>query len=267
MTTANNFPKICGVLVEPRKLSNIHLLIENFHIVLPARTLFFFCGVSHYLYYTNFYINTPFIKIIPLKIDNLTAKEHNDLWKDINFWNHFTDFTHLLSIQTDGCLCINSSYKIEDFLHYDFIGGYTPFKWWWKETQGLHNYSDYQCFNGGFSFRNIQSMITVLKKFTPLPTQDFNEDLSFRSYGEDLYFVVGLLTLNAIDKQQSTNTSTKKIYNVGLDAFATKFCTHTNYLHNTFCVHKLDNYTKPQELSKFLEYCPLFIHFTKPINL
>lgn len=248
-----NFPKVCGVLVEPRRMSNINTLVENFSTVMPGRTLFFFCGMSNYDYYSDYYKNSGFVKIVNLGVDNFTASQHNNFWKTLEFWNNFTDYTHVLTIQTDGCLCEDSEYKIEDFFKYDFVGGYTPNKWWWKETQGLHKYSDYQCFNGGFSFRKIQAMKDVLEKFPPLPTRDFNPNLSFREYGEDLYFVVGLLTLNTIKDDLN--------YKVGLDDFATKFCTHTHYLHKTFCVHKLDNYVNDRELGRFLNYCPVFKNF------
>lgn len=247
------FPKICGVLVEPRKKDNIPLLIENFHTVMPGRTLFFFCGTSYYSYYKLLFSDTPLLKIIDSGVDNFTANTHNDYWKKREFWDHFKDYTHVLTIQTDGCLCTNSKWKIEDFLMYDYVGGYTPNKWWWKETQGLHKISDYQCFNGGFSFRKIQTMIDIIDTFPPLPTEGFRENASFRTYGEDLYFVVGMLMMNTIKD--------KMIYKVGLDEFSTNFCTHTHYVNDTFCVHKLDNYVQKDELQKFLEYCPEFIHF------
>ena len=251
--------KVCGVLVEPRKLDNIIFLIENFQKMMPARHLFFFCGSKGYDYYTNLYKDDLLITVIDLKKDNLNAKEHNNLWKTLSFWDYFNDFTHVLTIQTDGCLCENSAYKIEDFYKYDYVGGYSAYKWWWKETMGLHRYSDYQCFNGGFSFRKIESMKKVLETFPPLPTEDFYQGLSFRSYGEDLYFVVGLLTLN------NRSEYTKK-YILGLDELATKFCTHTHYFHKTFCVHKFDNYTNKQELNNFLKYCPEFYNFINKNN-
>jgi len=248
-----NFPKVCGVLVEPRALANIVVLIENFQKVMPARHLFFFCGSKTKQYYTELYKNDHCVTVIDLHTDNLTGKEHNNLWKTLSFWDHFKDFTHILTIQTDGCLCEKSEYKIEDFYKYDYVGGYTAYKWWWKETKGLHRYSDYQCFNGGFSFRKISAMIDVLKAFPPLPTEDFYDGLSFRAYGEDLYFVVGLLTLN------NRYLSTK--YVVGLDEFATKFCTHTHYLHKTFCVHKFDDCGTTRDIISFLDYCPTFLNF------
>lgn len=257
--TLKSFPKVCGVLVEPRFLDNIVILIDNFQKVMPARHLFFFCGSNKYDYYTNLYKDDFLITIIDLKINNLNAKQHNNLWKTLSFWENFDNYTHILTIQTDGCLCENSTYKIEDFYKYDYVGGYSAFKWWWKETQGLHKYSDYQCFNGGFSFRKIQSMKDVLKTYPPLPTEDFYPGLSFRSFGEDLYFVVGLLTLNNRYIEDTINNK----YILGLDELATKFCTHTHYFHKSFCVHKIDNYINKQSLNYFLKYCPEFKDFIK----
>lgn len=247
-----NSPSVCGVLVEPRFLQNIHPLICNFKKVLPNIPLLFFCGKNSFEFFKKMYENDNLVQLFPLDTDNLTADKHNDLWKDINFWNHF-DYDYILTIQTDGCLCENSSFQLSDFFHYDYIGGYSPFKWWWKETNGLHDYNDYQCFNGGFSLRNVNAMKDVLKTFPPLPTKGFSPEIPFQMYGEDLYFVVGLLKLN-----QQKN---KKIYNVGLDQFATNFCTHTHYVTNTFCVHKLDSYQDKNIVSKFLNYCPDFSSF------
>ena len=46
-----------------------------------------------------------------------------------------------------------------------------------------------------------------------------NKDIT--KYHEDLYFVSGMLKLK---------------YNVGLDKFATNFCTHTHFINKTFCL-------------------------------
>lgn len=245
--------KIVGVLVEPRRMDSVYKLIENFRDVLHGTDLIFYCGKSNYDHFVEYYKHDNNIKVKSLSVDNLTAKEHNNLWKDLCFWNDFVNYEYILTIQTDGCLCKDSIFTVDDFMDYDYIGGYSEYKWWWKETKGLHNYEDYQCFNGGFSLRKVNSMIDVLKMFSPLPTEDYRPEISFRSYGEDLYFVVGLLLLN---KEHS------KCYKVGLDEFAINFCTHTHYKRRTFCVHKLDNYVTENVLDDFLKYCPEFINFT-----
>jgi hypothetical protein len=256
LKTHITFPKVCGVLVELKRKRNIDILVENFQLVMPGRDLFFFCSKSDYDYYKDYYDGDNMIKIVNTGVDSFTTSEYNDFFKTLDFWNIFKEYTHVLTINTRGCLCENSEYKIEDFFKYDFVGGYTPNKFWWNETQGLHNFSDYQCFNGGFSFRRIQAMKDILINFPPLPTNDLNENVSFRSYTEDLYFVIGLLILNS-----GGNTNGKKMYRIGLDEFATKFCSYTHYLDKTFCVNELDNYNLQNEVDKFLKYCPLFNNF------
>lgn len=239
---------VCGVLVEPRDTDKIVLLIDNFRKVLGKQVpLYFFCGQSVFEKYASLYANDNKLTIINLGVDNLTVNDHNDLWKTLSFWDNFHE-DYVLTIQIDGCLCENSTFTVQDFLQYDYVGGYTPLKWWWKETQGFHKYSDYQCFNGGFSLRRVAAMKHVLQSFPPQSSRPFSSNLPFESYGEDLYFVVGLLKLN-------------KHSQVGLDEHAINFCTHTHYVRNTFCVHKLDNYVNKTELNQFLAYCPTFSHF------
>jgi len=246
------FPKVCGILVELKRKRNIDILVENFELVMPGRVLFFFCGKYSYDYYNVYYASNNIIKIVNTGVDNFTMKQYSDFFKSLNFWDTFKDYTHVLTINTRGCLCENSEYKIEHFFKYDFVGGYTPNKFWWNETQGLHNFSDYECFNGGFSFRRIQAMKDVINKFPPLPMGNNNENSSFRAYTEDLYFVIGLLILNSGNKEK---------YRIGLDELASKFCSYTHYLDKTFCVNELDNNIGPQQLDKFLKYCPLFKSF------
>ena len=83
---------------------------------MPGRHLFFFCGDSKFDFYKEKYKNDNSITIINLKVDNLTGKEHNNLWKTMSFWDYFKDFTHILTLQTDGCLCENSSIYCWGFL-------------------------------------------------------------------------------------------------------------------------------------------------------
>lgn len=247
--------KVCGLLVEPRALTNINNLIENFFKVSEKpgnetlQHLYFYCGSSCYKFYNNLYENNNRITVISLGLDNLLVHQHNDLLKSLWIWERLSKdgYTHVLTIQTDGCLCESSTYTIKDFLKYDYVGGYTPYKWWWKETKGLHDYDDYQCFNGGFSLRKISCLIHVIKTFGTIPSCGYNENNDFRSYGEDLYFVCGMLKVG---------------YNVGKDKYSTNFCTHTHWISETFCVHKFDNYLNDiSTIIRFLKYCKEFIPF------
>lgn len=254
--------KVCGLLIEPRGLTNVTTLIDNYIKVSnksgnkTMETLYFYCGASKFKFYHELYKNNNKVKVISLGLDNLQVHQHNDLLKSLTIWELLLSdgYTHVLTIQTDGCLCESSEFTISDFIKcgYDYIGGYTPYKWWWKETCGLHNYDDFQSFNGGFSLRKIKALVDVIKKYEPSPSRGFEPGLDFRSYGEDLYFVCGMFKLG---------------YKVATDEYSTNFCTHTHWVKPTFCVHKLDNYTNDvNEMIRFLQYCPEFLPFMGKYN-
>jgi len=244
---------LAGVFVEPRMVEQVYLNIENFFNVLPETPLYFFCGKNtkkyHLINLKKYNYNETKLYIYELEVNNLNFASYSELFKSFYIINKIKE-DYILTIQTDGCLCENSQLKIEDFIKYDYIGGYAFQKWWWKETgpRRLHNYNAYQCFNGGFSLRNKNAMIQVLKIFKPKVTLSFFTGCEMQHFPEDLYFVVGMLKLK---------------YNVGLDEFATSFCTHTSYLKKTFCVHNLHQYEEKNKVLNFLEYCPEFKNFMK----
>lgn len=242
---------IAGVLIEPRYIKQVYYNIENFFEILPESKLYFFCGKNlkekHINYLTRNNKNYNNLIIIELDTNNLNFITYSSLLKSNYILNYLKE-EYMLTIQTDGCLCLNSKFKLYDFLHYDYIGGYAKQKHWWKETNGLHDYSAYQCFNGGFSLRNINAMKTVLSKYPPENTVKFFKGCNFQKFPEDLYYTVGMFKLG---------------YKVATDEFATNFCTHTSYEKNTFCVHKLYSYVKPNILNDFLLYCEEYKNFIK----
>lgn len=233
---------LCGCLVEPRssERDRILLLIENFRSVLPDVMLFIFTDVP--------LPEMDLVRVVSIHTDNLISSQYSDMLKTASFWDHFENYDFVLTVQTDGCLCPDSPHKIQEFMRYDYVGGYSAHKWWWKETKGLHSYEkDYQCFNGGFSLRRIRSLRRVIQTFPPQPTPaEFREGQTIPQYAEDLYFVAGMLKLGLP---------------VGLEEHATKFCTHTHYVADTFCVHQLNRHVSRSELQRFLSFCPAFDSF------
>lgn len=244
----NETKEIIGVFIEPRKLKQVELNIYNFFNVLPEVPLYFFCGKNLKSYWSEILYHFNDLHIIELPHENLNFETYSDTLKDIKFWDHF-DANYCITIQTDGCLCRNTPHNIQDFFQYDYVGGYAPEGWWWKETNGLHNINDYMCFNGGFSLRNIHACREVLRKFPPQPSKKFKPENSMESYGEDVYFVCGMLKLK---------------FNVGLDKHATKFCSHTDFTEPTFCIHKLNKYRKDDRLQKAIKYASEFQMFFEP---
>lgn len=234
--------KLIGIFVEPRKIKQIFYSIKNFYQVLPNTPLYFFCGKNLKEFFLLKLSNYTNLIIIELDVNNLNMISYSNLFKSLNFWEQF-DADYALTIQTDGCLCLNSKYKITSFYKYDYVGGYAPENWWKKEVGNLNCK---MCFNGGFSLRNINKCKNVIKEFIPQPTKKYYKSIKLEEYAEDLYFVKAMLKLK---------------YNVGIDTNATTFCTHTKYINNTFAVHKLHHYQK--NINDFLKYCPEFKDFIK----
>ncbi|ADO67296.1 hypothetical protein crov263 [Cafeteria roenbergensis virus] len=237
--------KLIGILVEPRRIKQIFYNIENFFEILPNTILYFYCGKNLKFYFNSLLLKYKNLRINELNVSNLDSNSYSDLFKSIHFWKQF-NAEYALTIQTDGCLCKNSKFKIENFYNYDYVGGYAYQNWWRKEVGNLCNTNVTMCFNGGFSLRNIDKCIQVINAYKPLPTKKYYRSIKFEEYAEDLYFVYGMLKLG---------------FKVGDDKFATNFCTHTKYINNTFCVHKLFHYQK--NINNFIKYCPEFIKFIK----
>ena len=251
-STKRDFPNadlkhVCGVYIEPRDLPQIYKNIENFFDVLPDCKLYFFCGngLKKKFLDTVKYKN---ITIIELEIVNFNFQTYSNFMKSPEFWDTFDlSYTHILTIQSDGCLCKNSTHNLIDFMHYDYVGGYSHNERWWVEV--LHYTNDkyhYKCFNGGFSLRNIRACRDVIINYPSSLTEVYYRKCPHTSYAEDVYFVIGMLKLK---------------YNVGRDKFATNFCSHTTFTNNSFCIHKLNKYIDGTELEKCLEYCPDFEFF------
>ena len=237
---------LIGIFIEPRKCTEIFYNINNFFSVLPNIKLYFFCGQNlkkYYDYKLAFHTN---LIIIELPVTNLTSNEYSDLLKTHKFWSQF-DATHCLTIQTDGCLCTNSPYSIDNFLKYDFIGGYAKSQWRTKMHSLIKYSTAYPCLNGGFSIRNISKCIEVINKFPPCPTKLLDND-TFEVYPEDIYFVYGMLTLG---------------YNVGIDSTAANFCTYRHHISQSFCVHNFKQYASDDQYANFLNYCPQYNQFVK----
>jgi hypothetical protein len=247
---------LSGLFIEPRKMEQIILNMYNFQKCLPNTMLYFYCGKNNKEYYENEIIefnnlnqnkviDICYITIIELDTNNLTFITYSNLLKKRTIWETInTDY--IITIQTDGCLCENTKHKISNFFKYDYVGGYAKQKWWWKETKNLYNYNCHQCFNGGFSLRNRRKILSVINAFPSNTTKKFYHGCPMINYPEDLYFVTGLLKLK---------------YKVGLDNFATMFCSHTSFVPGSFCIHKLDHYVKKDELIKCLNYCDFYSNF------
>ena len=107
------------------------------------------------------------IILIHKNYDNIDRRIYSGLMKQPEYYEHFSNWSHVLVYQTDALLLR----KIDDiYFEYDYIGA--P----WIES---NQWCRYNAGNGGFSLRNIKSTIRVTEQFRNLPFEKIpqgNED-------------------------------------------------------------------------------------------
>ena len=163
--------KFC-VIVEPRKHSLLGLVIKNFMYLLQNKGygLIIFHGNNNKEFIEEQLIGWPNVIYSSLHVDNLTVNDYNNLLKSIEFWEKILNYgcKHSLIFQTDVVLLKDS---VDDYLNYDYVGA--P----WNQTS-CRWFGCLEVGNGGFSLRNTQIMIDIIKKHGNVNTFN-NEDIYF----------------------------------------------------------------------------------------
>lgn len=169
----------------------------------------------------NSYIrhNRVFLTSLDESSNGLSSDEYiNPILTSSAFW-HRVQGEKVLLFQFDSVLCSNSSWKINDFLDYDFIGA---------------PWADGGCCNGGLSIRNRTKILQMLESpwilFYP------------RHENEDYWFTINLPSFNG------------RIAPISL---AKKFSVETIYHPQSFAVHKpLLKYLGWENMIKLCQDCP-----------
>ena len=92
-----------------------------------------------------------------LNIESVTQEESNlGIMLTEKFWNDVVGET-VLYFECDSMLCPNSKFKVEDFEHYDYIGGY------WGNAEYPLDEEYPVVMNGGLSIRKKQFMLDIIK--------------------------------------------------------------------------------------------------------
>jgi hypothetical protein len=238
--------KVVGLFIEPRKLKQIYYNIDNFFDVLPDCKLYFYCGKGLLQHYDKLKQKYKLLIIRELNTYNLDALTYSDFMKTKSLWESL-DGEYCLTIQTDGCLCKNSDYKIEDFFKYDYIGSYIYLKYRFRFPFNFFSMRNTtgEFSNGGFSFRKISTMLHIISIYKPVTTY---KAASFEGIVEDMYFYKGCKKLN---------------YNCANDNFAFNFSTQALHLENikVFCIHKIS-----YNSNEIIKYCPEYNYFISPIK-
>ena len=151
-----------AVIVETREHEALPFVLNNVMSILPdGWGLQIFHGSNNLEYVKKVtdteLLNGKEITYTDLKIDSISADDSSlEIMLTEDFWNKVVGET-VLYFECDTMLCPNSEYKVEDFEHFDFIGGY-----WGNQLEMLDN--DYsKVMNGGLSLRKKSYMLDIIK--------------------------------------------------------------------------------------------------------
>lgn len=153
-----------AVIVETRENDALPFVINNVMSILPDDwRLQIFHGSNNLDYIKEVIRKDELLEGLEdtvftnLGIDSITADDSSlEIMLTEDFWNKVVGET-VLYFECDSMLCPNSEYKVEDFEHFDYIGGY-----WGNQLDMLDN--DYsKVMNGGLSIRKKSFMLDIIK--------------------------------------------------------------------------------------------------------
>ena len=142
-----------ALIVETREHKALPFVLNNVMSILPDEySLQIFHGTSNYDYILDTVQNDEVlidkkVEFTNLGIDSITADDSSlEIMLTIDFWEKVIGET-VLYFECDTMLCPNSEHKIQDFEHFDYIGGY------WGNELGVMNQKYDRVMNGGLSLR------------------------------------------------------------------------------------------------------------------
>ena len=145
-----------AVIVETRKHKALSFVLNNFLSNLPEDwKIQIFHGSENFEYLTNIVEkikDNDRIIFTDLNVKDMYHDDYVDMFTKEKFWNLCEGDT-ILTFQVDTMLCSNSKFKVSDFEHHDYIGGY-----WGTEIYPL-NEEHQVVMNGGLSIRNKKAVI------------------------------------------------------------------------------------------------------------
>ena len=128
----DNIKKV-AFITEPRKHKALKFVLENYISILPEEWDFVINHGTDNLDYIKTVIDSSSIISLAssksritfknLNVSNLEHEDESHLSKTEKFWDELGGDL-LLKFECDTMLCPTSEYKVEDFEHFDFIGGY-----------------------------------------------------------------------------------------------------------------------------------------------
>ena len=236
--------KLSGLCIEVNQHNQqkVVYLIKNFFAAFPQiKQLYFFCGQHQTRLYTNLFcknkIDTQFITIQELEWTQYDRQKHHNFIKSKTLWD-MMEGDYVITMSVGGYFNENmSKFTLDYFMKYDFIGGTFNRN---QSTKGHvllnRNKDNIACFQGNFSIRNRKQCVRVIEQFPTNKTcPTYRDDVDFREYSEDYYFVNGMHRLGM---------------KVGMDHIARHWCSHQIMYEPSFCYYnnqKSKTWMKQQE--------------------
>ncbi len=156
-----------AVIVETRKHNALPFVLSNVMSILSDEwKLQIFHGSDNYDYINDIMLNDDFLSGVKskttftnLNIESISADDSSlEIMLTEDFWNKVVGET-VLYFECDTMLCPNSEHKVEDFEHFDYIGG-----WWGNQfNPSSLNESYDRVMNGGLSIRKKSFMLDIIK--------------------------------------------------------------------------------------------------------
>ena len=231
----NVYSNYAMVIVEPRKHHLLQTVLENYskHME-PYWDIYVFHGKSHAKFAKDAAANVLTQRNVyfqPLQTNNMkSSSEYNQLLKSKEFWDK-VHAENILVIQTDSAVCANSTFSIQNFTQYDYIGCSYNDKAIGKDGTWGETHSFYGV--GGLSFRKKSFMLKCI--------MENDNDAKNTSICEDVFF--SNCAENSAAKPESA------------DVLAS-FCTQDTFARKSWGVHKPTQMRNEKQRSELFEYCP-----------
>jgi len=195
-----------AIIIEPREHEALEFVLTNFLENLSTKWNFIIFHGNKNIDFINNLFNTSLnkyknkVKLINLKVDNLTIDDYNKLLVSKDFYDYIPTEVFLI-FQTDTLICSNYKNLIDDFIKYDYSGA--P----WKENIINNNIIKYDyngnSGNGGLSLRRKSKMLEILN------------NCQYKNEPEDVYFSKGCnnIFINKPNIEDAKLFSVESIYN------------------------------------------------------
>jgi hypothetical protein len=157
--------KKVAIIVETRKHKALPFVLNNVMSILPKDwSLQIFHGISNLDYIEEVIEKDNFLNNIKdkivfnnLNIESITADDSSlDIMLTEKLWGEVVGEV-VLYFECDSMLCAESEYKVSDFEHFNYIGGY-----WGNQLYDLDGKYPV-VMNGGVSIRKKEFMLDIIK--------------------------------------------------------------------------------------------------------